>query len=481
MRQMVQEERLEGQLFIRAVDPYNFYWLPGSKLNRWVGTIEEIEMPKWELLKLARQGVFDYERVKNLQPLKLDPVSTQNSLRFDEGARIQSAVNSSTGTIKLTEYYGPCIIDDELVDEHCHIVLANDTEVLVYQTNPYWTKQPPYVAFSPLALPFRTEGMGLIEMVREVNKALNRLANLSVDTLVYRLLPVFEVTPEVYENPEDFETGLTPGKIFRRNLSGMGQEGIKPIEFQDISSGAIQVAAQLDRSHQEGALVSEIQQALPRYRGAQSATEIELKQGNQDSFMGSMASDIERQALEPLVELAMNLIFQFIDTTSDPRVASILGLNANVLAGMSREEVMELIQGDYKVKVRGLSGQLEKMDMLQNLVQFMNLIGQNAEAWLPYIDQSKLLHRILEAFRPSIHDIDDIIVDAETAAAKEAAIQTRNMTPEMLGMLPQLVAQAAAQKQQAFENQLAVQQHALAVQQQKQAEAQPSASQSTNE
>jgi hypothetical protein len=44
-KSVVQEEILEGRLFLRAVDPYNFYWLPGSKLNRWVGTIEDIEIP----------------------------------------------------------------------------------------------------------------------------------------------------------------------------------------------------------------------------------------------------------------------------------------------------------------------------------------------------------------------------------------------------------------------------------------------------
>jgi len=44
-KNLVQEEILEGRLFLRAVDPYNFYWLPGSKLNRWTGTIEDVEIP----------------------------------------------------------------------------------------------------------------------------------------------------------------------------------------------------------------------------------------------------------------------------------------------------------------------------------------------------------------------------------------------------------------------------------------------------
>jgi hypothetical protein len=56
-KQVIQEESLEGRLFIKAVDPYKFFWLPGSKLNQWVGTIEDIEIPKWKLMELANAGV----------------------------------------------------------------------------------------------------------------------------------------------------------------------------------------------------------------------------------------------------------------------------------------------------------------------------------------------------------------------------------------------------------------------------------------
>jgi hypothetical protein len=458
-KQTVQSEILEGQLFIKAVDPYNFYWLPGSKLNRFAGTLEEVEVPKWELLRMAKQGVFDEALIRKLGTQKIESNETQSNMRFDE-PYWQSAPHNDTGTIKLTEFYGPVIIDGEILDEQAHIIVANETELLVYQHNPFWHGKPPYVAFSPLTLPFRTEGVGLIEHVREVLKALSKLANLSVDTLMFRLLPIFDVTPEVYENPEDFETGMYPGKILRRSLQFQGQPGITPIQFEDISQGTIQVSAQLDRSHQEGALVNEIQQSLPRYRGYQSAAETEIKQENTESFFGSMASDIERQALEPMVEMATDLILQFIDTTSDPRVASILGVNQDVLLGMSPTEKIEMIQGDYKIKVRGLSGQLDKAEMLQNLVQFMNLIGQNPEAWLPYINQNEILKRILEAFRPGLHDIENIVVTPEVAAAREISQQTNRMTPDMLAQIPQLVAQATAAKQQEFDNQMALRQQA---------------------
>lgn len=457
-RQLVQEEILEGQLFVRAVDPYNFYWLPGSRLNAWVGTIEEIELPKWELMRLAAMGAFGPEGealISKLSEGHLDTAQQQSHLRFNElrtGSR-------SKAVVKLTEYFGPFIDKDEhLLEPYGHMLIANDTETLIVERSKLLHRKAPYIGFSPLSLPFRTEGVGLIEMVRAVDRAINKLANMSVDTLLFKLLPTFEVVEEAFENPEDFKTGITPGKVFRRNATHMGMPGILPVPKDDVSQGVIAVEAQLDRAHQEGALVSEIQQALPRYRGVQTATEIELKDANQQTFFGSIAADIEDQALRPMVEMCWELIFQFIDTANDPRVGSILGVGADVFRGLSREEIQEAIQGDYKVRVSGITEQLEKAEMLQSLVQFMNIIGQNAQAWAPYINQSALLRRILEAFRPAVRDIEQIVAEPATVQAAKAAASQEAITPELLRLIPQLVDMATQQQKAAAEAQQAQQQ-----------------------
>lgn len=462
-KQIVREEILEGKLFIRAVDPYNFYWLPGSKMNKWTGTIEEVELPKWELLQMAQEGIFDPDLVKSIQPMKIEEQTKQSWLRWGEMPRTTNGPTPDTGVVKLTEFYGPVVLDGEVKERYGHVLIANDTVVLINGKNQFWHRESPYRGFSPVALPFRTEGVGLVEQVRQIDKALNRLANMSVDTLMFRLMPVFEVAPDAYENPEDFDTGLTPGKIFRRNLQYPTAEALKPIQMEDVSPGATQISAELNVAHQEGSLISQLQQAIPRYRGAQSATETQAMQDNQQSFFGAMAADIERAFLAPIILMSVDLIFQFLDTANDPRVASILGVEAGVLAGMTREEVMELVQGDYKVHVRGITGQLEKAEMLQSLVQFMNLIGQNPQAWLPYINQSKLLQRILEAFRPAIHDIEEILADPETAAAQQQAMFGQQITPDLLRLIPDLVRLKHQREQAQFDNEQTKAEHHLDV------------------
>ncbi len=434
-KRVVQEEVMEGKLFLRAVDPYNFYWLPGSKLNRWVGTIEDIEVPRWELIKMAEAGIFPIEKVNQIQPKRIDERYKMSNLRFNETLNTNNGPNADTAVCQLTEYYGPLVWDGKILEENAHVVMANDSTILLLQRNPFLHQKSPYIAFSPLNLPFRTEGVGLIEMVRFIDKALSQLANLSVDTLVFRLLPLFEVAPETLENPEDLETGMVPGKILRKNLAHAGTEAVRPVQFNDVSTGAVNTWAALERSHQEGALISDIAEGLPRWRGQQTATETQQLSQQSESFMGGMAADIEKDALEPMVTMAMDLVFQFLDTANDPRVASILGVGADILKGMSREDILEMISGDYSVKVSGVTGQIMKSEMLQNLVQFMNLIGQNPQAWLPYINEDALLRRILESFRPHIHDIEDIIADPAIADAKKVAQASQEMLPQLLQLL----------------------------------------------
>jgi len=431
-KRVVEEEILEGRLFLRAVDPYNFHWLPGSKFNRFVGTIEDVEIPRWELLKMAEAGIFPMEKVRAIQPKRIDERYKMSNLRFSETLLTNNGPNTDTAVVTLTEYYGPLVWDGRVIEERAHVLIANDSTVLLVQKNPFLHGKAPYVAFSPLNLPFRTEGVGMVEQVRFIDKGLNQIANLSLDTLVFRLMPIFEVAPETLENPEDLETGITPGKILRKNLAHVGTEAIRPVQFNDVSSGASNVWAALERSHQEGALISDIAEGLPRWRGQQTATESQLTSQQSESFMGGLAADIEKEALEPMVMMAMDLLFQFIDTSNDPRVASILGIGADVLKGMSREETLEMISGDYLVKVSGVTGQIMKAEMLQNLVQFMNLIGQNPQAWLPYVNEDALLRRVLEAFRPHIHDIEDIIADPATADAKKVAAASQEMLPQLL-------------------------------------------------
>jgi len=479
--QTIWEKILEGRLFVRAVDPYNFFWLPGSKMNEWIGTLEEMEVPKWELMDMASKGLFDVEKIKLLGNRRLDDAQQRRFLRFGERPRTEGQ-SEETNSVKLSEYFGPIIVDDEVVERNGHILIANDTVVLKWGRNEYWHRKPPYVGFSPLSVPFRTEGVGLIEMVRSINKGLNKIANLSVDTQMYNLLPVFEVVPEVYENAEDFESGLTPGKVFRSNREMTGTPGIQPIQFGDISQGASIVSAALDRASQEGSLVSEIQSAIPRYRGEQTATEIETKQANQDSFFGAMAADVESKVIKPIVQFAIDLSLQFLGTANDPRLAKILGVGAQEFQGMSREEVLELIQGEYIVRVGGITEELEKAEVLQNLVQLMNIISQNPDNWAVYLNQGELLRRILEAFRPTIRDIDHIVADEVTIQARQAALDMSKQAPQVIEQTlamqqqqmdaglqqQQMLLQQAGQELQARQQQLAEMQafHQMIMQQQ---------------
>ncbi len=289
--------RGEGTLRLQAVDPYNFVWLPGSRFNRWTGTIEDMEVPAWQLFELADKGVLDPDAVSKAakSAKRIDATQERRELRFREQRQSQGA-NLGMGMVKLSEYHGPLLDETgRMVQKFGHLIIANDSELLLKQVNAK-LRRPPYTAWSPLLIPFRDEGVGVVEMSRALIKGLNKLINLSMDGQVFKLMPMFEMMEDAYENPEELDSGMVPGKILKRNMSHAGADGIKPIPTEDISAGAIQLEGILDRGIQKGSFITEIMQALPRFRGAQTLGEIDIKAGQQDNFVDVLARDVDNYA-----------------------------------------------------------------------------------------------------------------------------------------------------------------------------------------
>ncbi len=454
-REIIRQTISEGNLFIRAVDPYMFYWLKGSRFGNWTGTIEDIEVTRPQLIELEDKGIIPEGSTAKIKAGKsINEDKSRASLRFDEThEQSNSAAPSNNTIIKLTDYYGPILDQDGNVKfKQAHVLLANDDVVLVAKENKLWTQQPPYVAFSPLLLPFREEGVGLIEHTVDVDKAFNRIINMTTDKQLLGLIPALEVDVDLLEDPSQLDTGLVPGKIIRKEGGHAGQQAIQPIiQDTNISPAAQLLLGALDRGHQEGSLISEIQQSLPRFRGNQTGQEISIKQGNQVDFLSAMSKDIDEYALKPIVEASMDLVLQFLNTSNDPRVGSILGVGQEYLRSLNRFDLLEMIQGDYIIKVSGVTDQVQKREALGEIVQLMNIIGQNAEAWMPFINQTELLNRVLEGF-PGLRDSHNIVETPENVEAKRIALQNSQLTPEILKMMPHILKIAAEINRQDVQN-----------------------------
>lgn len=445
----------EGSLAIRALDPYNVFWLPGSKMNAWTGIIEEREVPVYELRRLVAELQLDIDVdkiVKSARTARGDR-RDRRTLRFDEHDDSARSGRNMLETVWLTEYWGP-IVDDrnDVVEPDAHVILVNDEHELLRQRNPLWLGKAPYVGFSPLALPFRTDGIGMIEMARDVDRALNRLVNLAFDQDLMNLMGAWVADEDALENPEDLDHGVIPGHVFRVKTEAFlqGRKPLEPLAMQPGSPQTQALAGILDRAHQEGALISEIQQGLPRFRGSQTLGEVQMKGAQGQEFLSSLARDIDENAIQPLVEIAMDLTLQFIDTLGDRRVAQILGINdVATFSMMSLEDKLEAIQCDCVLKVEGVSSQVQKREVLESLVQFLNIVSQGGPEWMPAINLRELLTRVAEGFRPHIRDIDKLFnpPEVEQAIRQQQALQA--IAPAALSAATKMAnAESAAQSAQ---------------------------------
>lgn len=102
-RQIVRNKVDNGELKLRAVDPYHFYWLPGSKFNKWRGTIEELEVTKYDLLMLAEKGIISQAVMERVKTTSNVDGQSQNQMRFDDNGTTV-ITPQDMGIVRLLEY-----------------------------------------------------------------------------------------------------------------------------------------------------------------------------------------------------------------------------------------------------------------------------------------------------------------------------------------------------------------------------------------
>jgi len=449
---------MEGGLAVREVDPFGFFWLPGSRLNAWTGCIEDYEAPVHELRELVKQlGLEDSGvlRSQDIVPSGATSSDARNEHRSarDEWQRRNNA-KSALATAWVTEYWGP-LVDGQhnTLDggNQWHILIVGDRHLLVAQRNQLWSNKPPYTAFSPMRHPRRpVDGIGVVEPALEINKAISRITNMGIDRELLAILPTMLGVTDAFENPEDLDAGITPGKLLRISRAAAMQMGgnlknaLQPLEIGGLSPQTVPLLGILDRAVQEGSQISEIQQALPRFRGAQTLGEIEMKGAQGQDFMSSLAKRIDEVGIQPLVEQGMDLTLQFLHTIGDKRAARILGFDDYAFwQSTTLEERLQIVQCDCVLKVHGVSDQAKKSEQLQELMTFFTVIGQNGEAWLPNINQGEILKRIIESFN-GIRDVDKLINSPEEAAAIREQMQQAAMAQKVMEIQGDVIKAAAS-------------------------------------
>lgn len=396
------KSRKEGHLEITSVDPFHMWFGPRTKGGRdfdW--TIEESYS---DLSALKFQGGF-----KNLDKLTGTTLEASDVTRsYDKVRKDKRDVpETQRKSVHTLEFYGDLVDPNtsEVVAQNQHIIIGNRQQVIKHEDNPYWDGLPPYVVYSPLLVAGRFPGQGIIEMSLSLLNETNKVAQQMADHISFSVVPMLEVEATALENAEgEIQTGVQPGKVFYRRAGA--QQAVSGVQMPQLSNQAFNFQSALDHELQRSTFISETVQGLTDAKGETTATEVNATQQQSSVLIADIGNTLEDTLLGPLAEMIWSRAFQFIDSTSKPTWEELVGTVeyagqpipvGKLLDQMPREQRIALIQGRYNFIAHGLSRAIQRNQNLQNMMNFVQNVGQGGQTFIPLVNMPAVFMRIFEA------------------------------------------------------------------------------------
>ena len=185
---------------------------------------------------------------------------------IEDASKITYSYNDDM--VRLTKYYGLVptdLIKDAELDENEELqdmvdldeeagsytevimVIANGSEILKIEKNPYMKQDRPVVAFAWDIVPFKFWGRGVCEKAYNSQKALDTELRARIDALALTVHPMMAV--DASRMPRGAKLDVRPGKTILTN--GNPSEILQPFSFGQLDQVSFTQAAQLQQMVQQ--------------------------------------------------------------------------------------------------------------------------------------------------------------------------------------------------------------------------------------
>lgn len=361
--QAVAEE--QPQMFWRRVDPSNLYWTAGASHMLDADLCEVIKLSRAEIDSLI--GVEGYSE-KALRAVLQD--YGRGGLRdwldnYDtEVAYLQDKENPNTNTSELLdtlEFHGSLqgrllkqygMTDDQIPDpdrDYSCTVWVIGAHTIKAQLNPDPRKRHPYYITSFEKVPGSPIGVSLTETLDDIQDVANATLRALVNNMSIASGPqVYVLTDRLAYNQD--ANSLYPWKRWRMKSDPMGA-GAKPVEFFQPDSNAQELLGVYEKM----TYIADEISAIPRYitgssrvgGAGQTASGLAMLMNNASKVMQSVASNVDRDILEPLLQTLYTYVM-LTDTEG-------------------------LLRGDEQIRVQGVTVAMQKEAERARKLEFLQL------------------------------------------------------------------------------------------------------------
>jgi hypothetical protein len=363
--------------------------------------IFETEIDYYELLELAKKGVYDLEAVKSIPDIGGTTQRTYDQKR-SESHKGQShfTENEFRKTVLVREIWGTLLDKDGTVlHENVYMADANKTTIIKKPTpNPYWHQESPFVVVPLIKVPFSLFHKAVFDDGVPLNKAINELFNLMLDGGISSVWGVRQLRTQFLEDARQVQNGIPPATTLNvRPDLPPGVPVLEQVATGSIPADALRMFQIVEQEFNSAVLTNDLKLGnLPAKQV--KATEIVEASQSQTVTLNAILRDFETEGIAPILRKALLLILQNADDLDSREVIKAIGLqNASVLSQMSPAERFARFAMRASFNVFGASGTLSKIKDFQKLVSILQLIFANeilAKQFLQKYDMGKVLDEV---------------------------------------------------------------------------------------
>ena len=356
------------------VSPFDIWWTPGVSDIEDASVIERTRLTRADLNDLLDLPGYNTEAIRAVLDLYgrgglNDEIDVTDAERAAQESRENPTMNYS-GLINCLEFTGnvqgrmlleqgmdPQLIPDPLRDYFVQAWVIGPYIIKV-QMAPSPRKRHPYYITSFEKVPGTPVGNGLPDILSDIQEAGNATLRALVNNLSIASGPQVVVHDDLLSNDEDGEE-LFPWKRWHVNRDPMGtNSAIKPIDFFQPQSNAQELLG----VYQQFVNMADELSAIPKYLSGSGATGgagrtasgLAMLMGNASKILQTVAANIDRDVLEPL----LSALFDMIMLTDQTGVLS----------------------GDEKVRVLGVSVAVQKETQRARQLEFLQITANPIDA-----------------------------------------------------------------------------------------------------
>lgn len=313
----------------------------------------------------------------NLEPIKLEMlVSPPPS--DDEDVDSNTDSSNHLPTVDISYVYSKALTDEagKLLCKDICFVVVNDDYVVDFKYNTGVNGATPYTVHNPMIDVMGRYGRPYISKLRSLIKQYINAVNLANDAGVLSGLGTHEINRSLLDGgfAHTVTSDIEPGKLYSKNGDGDLISSSWP--NQSSLQGLLQLIYFYDQQIQNHSYQTEFFDGQNTSRGRKTATEVQTKTQQSNTFFTDIATQIENYSVQPTVEKALYTYLLNMDDVT------LKDLSANIsdetvrgyFNSLSYAERLKDIR-ELQIEVKGISGRLQTQNNFSKVMQLLSVMA----------------------------------------------------------------------------------------------------------